>query len=156
MIKFIQCPVISGGEFGNRPKLFDIKIANRARPFQIIRQCIVIKPEGDPNYGQLARNYYVCIVRGADLSDIDADATCIDLLAGVDIDDNLAALRTRLKAKLLSSLSTSKRNKLKSLATACDVDTSVFTGQNTVWDVLKACFTSQGSDIDNTALDSAG
>lgn len=159
MIKFIKCPIVGTGngyQDAYRAKVLDIRIANPARPFNILRCAIKSKPEGDPQHGHPLKTWAVCVIRGADLSDVAADAECVDLLDGLDIDDSLQALKTRLKAKTLASLTAAKRTKLRALATACDVDGNQFVGTDSVWDVLKACFAVQDGAIDDMQLETAG
>ncbi len=159
MIKFIQCPIVgtgAGWQDAYRPKVFDIRVANPTRPFNVLRCCIKSKPEGDAQYGHPVKTWAICVIRGADLSDVDTDPECIDLLDGVDIDDNLLALKTRLKAKTLASLTAAKRTKLRALAAACDVDGNQFVGTDSVWDVLKACFAVQDGALDDQRLEAAG
>ena len=154
MIMFIKCPIVGTGTRSDayRPKVRDISAANPARVFSIIRACIKSKPEGDALHGHPLKTWAVCIIRGPDLSDVVADIDCVDLLAGLDIDDSFSVLKARLKAKKLNTLSGANVQKLRDLATACEVDQSQFVGTDSVFDVVKACFAVQDGDLDGATL----
>jgi hypothetical protein len=143
MIRVYICPVIGSGVKGDsyrsKAATFGYEYAN----------FIPSNLDGTPKF-----SWALAVVRSADFTAIEADATCDDLFGG-DLPANVDTrpeLRALLKNRTVADVPLARRNAIIAVLDKYAVDRTDFTGQTPLWRVFQrvvsTLFSTTANEID--------
>lgn len=136
MQRYYICPVVGTGTESDpqRPKVVDY--STPSVPFEV-SATILTGPDG-----RAVKPWCLARVRGADLSAIDADPQCVDILERLAdaAGEKRGEIINWLKSRTVGSIPAARRNRINARLNNIGVDTTGITLNSTLFDVLLLVF----------------